>query len=380
MNEGTLGVHQIELVIEAGPCLGNGRGVGQHAHGTLHLGQITAGHDGGWLVVDADLEASRAPVHELDGTLGLDGGDGRIDVLGHHVSTVQHAAGHVLAVAWVTLHHLVGRLEAGVGDLGHAELLVVSLLSRDDGSVSDEREVDTWIGHQVGLEFCEIDIQGTIEAKGSGDRGDDLSDKTVKVGVGGSLYVEVPAADVVDGLIVHHEGGVGVLQSGMGGQDGIVGLHYSGGDLGGGVDGELELRLLTVVDRKTLHEKRSETGASASTEGVEDKESLETCALVSELADPVEYEIDHLLSDGVVATGVVVGCIFFSGEELLRVEQLAVGASAHLVCKKIQCRARDSVVYIRRGGADRFFFKRREKSVRSSLGRPVFSHSTHRLL
>ena len=27
----------------------------------------------------------------------LDGGDGRIDVLGHHVTTVQHAARHVLA-------------------------------------------------------------------------------------------------------------------------------------------------------------------------------------------------------------------------------------------------------------------------------------------
>ena len=110
---------------------------------------------------------------------------------------------------------------------------------------------------------------------------------------------------------------------------------------------------------------------------MEDKESLETCALVSELADPVEYEIDHLLSDGVVATGVVVGCIFFSGEELLRVEQLAVGASAHLVCKN-----RDSVVYIRRGGADRFFAKGAQNLLapKPSLGRPVFSHSTHRLL
>ncbi|KGL77526.1 hypothetical protein N309_01175, partial [Tinamus guttatus] len=38
---------------------------------------------------------------------------------GHHVPTVQQAAGHVLAVARVTLDHLVGRLEAGIGDLGH---------------------------------------------------------------------------------------------------------------------------------------------------------------------------------------------------------------------------------------------------------------------
>ena len=87
------------------------------------------GNDGGGLVVDAHLEASGAPVDELDCALGLDGGDGGVDVLGHDVPTVQHAAGHVLAVTGVALHHLVARLEAGVGDLCHRHLLVVGLLS-----------------------------------------------------------------------------------------------------------------------------------------------------------------------------------------------------------------------------------------------------------
>ena len=45
-------------------------------------------------------------------------------------------------MAGVALHHLVGGLEAGVGDLGHSELLVVSLLGGDDGSVDSKREVD----------------------------------------------------------------------------------------------------------------------------------------------------------------------------------------------------------------------------------------------
>jgi hypothetical protein len=58
------------------------------------------------LVVDANFEASRAPVNELDGPLGLDGGDGGVDVFGHDVTAVQHAARHVLAVAGVALHHL----------------------------------------------------------------------------------------------------------------------------------------------------------------------------------------------------------------------------------------------------------------------------------
>lgn len=191
VNEGTLGVHQIELVVETGPGLSDGGGVAQHAHSTLHLGQIAARHDGWGLVVDADLEASGTPVNELDGALGLDGGDGSIDILGHHITSVQHAAGHVLAVARIALNHLVGGLEGRVGDLGNAQLLVVRLLSRDDRSVGGQREVDTWVRHQVGLELSEIHVEGAIESQGGGDGADDLTDETVQVGVGWALDVEV---------------------------------------------------------------------------------------------------------------------------------------------------------------------------------------------
>ncbi|MRB67494.1 hypothetical protein GH825_29335, partial [Bacillus thuringiensis] len=46
VHEGTLGVHQIKLVIETSPRLGDGGRVAQHAHGTLHLCEISTGHGG----------------------------------------------------------------------------------------------------------------------------------------------------------------------------------------------------------------------------------------------------------------------------------------------------------------------------------------------
>jgi hypothetical protein len=76
VDEGALGVHQIELVVDTGEHLSDGSGVGDHADSALHLSQITTRDDSGGLVVDADLEASGAPVNELDGALGLDGGNG----------------------------------------------------------------------------------------------------------------------------------------------------------------------------------------------------------------------------------------------------------------------------------------------------------------
>ena len=41
----------------------------------------------------------------------------------------------------------------------------------------------------------------------------------------------LPATDVVDGLIVDHERAVGVLQGGVGRQDGVVGLHHGRSNL-----------------------------------------------------------------------------------------------------------------------------------------------------
>ena len=51
----------------------------------------------------------------------------------------------------------------------------------------------------------------------------------------------------------------------------------------------------------------------------------------SDISAPVEHEVDHLLADGVVAAGVVVGGVLLARDELLWVEQLAVGARADLI-------------------------------------------------
>jgi len=331
MDEGTLGVHQIELVIDTGEHLGDGGGVGDHADGTLHLSQVSSGDDGGGLVVDSALESGGAPVDELDGTLGLDGGDGSVDILGDDISAVHQAAGHVLSVTGVALGHHGGGLESGVGDLGHGQLLVVGLLGGDDGSPRAQHEVDTGVGHQVGLELSDIDVQGTIEPQRGGQGGDGLGQQPVQVGVGGTLNVQVATADIVDGLVVQHDGNIGVLQQRVGGQHGVVGLNNGGGDLGGRVDGETQLGLLSVVDGKTLQKKGSQTGTGTSSDGVEAEESLESGTVVSQLTDTVQAQVNNLLSDGVVTTGVVVGGILLSGDQLLGVEQLTVGTGTDLI-------------------------------------------------
>merc|ERR1711898_89336 len=82
MDKGSLGIHEIELVIDSGEDLSDGSGVGDHADGSHDLGEITTWHNGRGLVVDTALESSGAPVDELDGSLGLDGGTEALTSLG----------------------------------------------------------------------------------------------------------------------------------------------------------------------------------------------------------------------------------------------------------------------------------------------------------
>jgi len=331
VDESTLGVHEIELVVNAGKSLGDGGGVGHHAHSALDTGQVTSGNNGRGLVVDAALESGGAPVDELDCALGLDGGNGGVDILGDNVAAEHHAASHVLTVARIALGEHVGGLEHGVGDLRHRQLLVVSLLSRDDGGIRGKHEVDSGVRHQVGLELGKIDVEGTIETKGCGQRGHNLSNQSVQVGVGGALDVEVATAHIVQGLVIKAESAISVLQQRVGSQHVVVRLNDSGGHLGGRGHGEGQLGLAAVVNGKTLQEKGAESGTGSTTGRVEDHEALKTSAVVSQLADTVKDKIDDLLTDGVVTTGVVVGGILLSGDQLLRVVKLTVGTGADLV-------------------------------------------------
>jgi len=123
-----------------GEHFGDGRGVGDYAHGALHTGKVATGDNGRRLVVDTALEAGGAPVDELDGALGLGGGDSGVGILGNDVTTVHETASIVTGIA---LRHHAGGLEVNSG-----------------------------VGDKVGLELSHINVEGAIETKG-GDEGRD---------------------------------------------------------------------------------------------------------------------------------------------------------------------------------------------------------------
>jgi len=139
------------------------------------------------------------------------------------------------------------------------------------------------------------------------------------------------SADIIDGFVIEDNGDIGVLEKGVSSEDGVVWLNNGGGDLWGWIDGESELGFLTIIDGKSLEKEGSETGTGSSTDGVEDKETLETSALIRKLSDSIKAEIDDFFTNGVMSSGEVVGSIFFTGDKLLWMEELSVGTSSNFI-------------------------------------------------
>ena len=94
VHKGALRVEEIKLVVETAPRGRDGSGVGQHAHTTSNLGQITTGNVGGGLIADTELETGRTPVNELDGAFGLDDADSSVNILGDDITTVEQSTSH----------------------------------------------------------------------------------------------------------------------------------------------------------------------------------------------------------------------------------------------------------------------------------------------
>jgi len=331
VDEGTLGEHEIELLVHAAEHFADGSGVGLHAHSTRKSRHVATRDNHRRTAVETSLETSGAPIDKLDGALVLDLVDGSADILGDDITTVHQAASHVLALARIALDEGVGGLEGSGGDLLNRVHLVRSARLAHERSIRGGQEVDARVRHKVNLELVDIDVQRALEAERSGEGGNDLGDETVQVGVGRTRDIKIATADVIESLVVHEECAVSVLEHGVGGEDGVVGLDDSTAELRRRPDDEVELALLAVVSAEALKKEAGETRASATTNAVEDEEALKTSAVVGELTDAIKSHIDKILANGVVATSKVVCSILTAADELIGVMETAVWASADLI-------------------------------------------------
>ena len=88
--------------------------------------------------------------------------------------------------------------------------------------------MNSGVGDKVGLEFSDIDVQGSVESQTGSQGGDDLGDESVEVGVSGSFNVQLSSADVIDSFVVEHDSDISVFKKGVGGKNTVVWFNDSG--------------------------------------------------------------------------------------------------------------------------------------------------------
>lgn len=140
--------------------------------------------------------------------------------------------------------------------------------------------MDTRVWYKVGLKLVQINVESTVKSQRGGDRADNLSNETVQVLVVGPWDIEAATADVVHGLVVDKESTIGVLDCAVGRENSVVRLDDGRRDARSRVNGEFELALLAVIGGEALEEESTESRTCASTERVEDEETLERRAVV----------------------------------------------------------------------------------------------------
>ncbi|OQR92756.1 hypothetical protein ACHHYP_03229 [Achlya hypogyna] len=228
VHEGTLGVHQVELVIDAREDFSDSARVGDHGNSALHAGEVTARDN-----LDAALETRGAPVNELNRALRLNGRHCSVDVLGDDITAA------AMYLPWRGSH-------LAIIDDGSKHELVISAT-----------ESCSWYAFSA-------EITGAYD-ESINERRDDLCNEAVEVGVRGALNIKRALANVVDGFVVKHNGDIGVLKKRVGREYRVVRLNDGSRDLGRRVDREAKLRLATVVNREAFEEERTETRTARGT-------------------------------------------------------------------------------------------------------------------
>lgn len=149
-----------------------------------------------------------------------------------------------------------------------------------DRSIRNEGVVNSRKRHQVCLKLIQIDVQSTIETQAGGDRANDLGDKTVEMVISRARDVEIALTDIVHSFVINEERAIGVFNSVVCGEDGIVGFHHCSCHARGRVDHKIQFGLLVILGRKMLEQERTKTRPCSAAKGVEKQESLKRGAII----------------------------------------------------------------------------------------------------
>jgi hypothetical protein len=247
VQEGLASEHGCELLADALEHLLDGCGVANEGSG--HLQALW------WDVANRRLDVVWNPLDKIAAVFALHVHHLLVNLLGRHAASEHAARCQVSAVSWVSgAHHVLG-VEALRSELWHGECTVLLRASRGQRGETNHEEMQTRVWDQVDGNLTEIAVELTGESQGASDTAHAGAHKVVQVTVGWGGELEGAEADVVQGLVVQHEGLISVLNDLMYGQGGVVWLNDGIRHLGGWAasqGGRLQAHVAELYHRKCV--------------------------------------------------------------------------------------------------------------------------------
>merc|ERR1719295_1206369 len=271
MHEGSLRIHHIVLLADSlTEHSGNGSVVSNHHHVPLELSQFIILHRSSRLLIQTHFETGWYPLHEAHFFVRLCPLNRGISFLRLDISSIIDRDGHIFILFGIKISN-----------------------------------------------FCKEVLGGKAR----------LSD-SLNVIPRRFLFL---LADFINGLVVQNNRNLGMIQQPMRSQQSIVWLHNACRDRRRWIHFKSKLRFLPVINSNPLQNKGTETRSSSSSHRVVHHKSLDIIAIIHQLPQPIIHFVDHLLSHSVVTAGKVVGCVFFSRQQKVRVENGGIFAVLHIV-------------------------------------------------
>ena len=320
VDEGTASVHLLELGVDAGEEFAEGGGVTDE--GSSHL------ETAWWDVGDGGLDVGWDPFDEVGGVASLDVKHLLVDFFRGHAAAEVSGDGEVDTTAWVAGSHHVLVVEELGGELWDGESAVLLGAAGGEWSEADDEEVKTWEWNKVDGELAEVGVELTWEAEGAGGAGHDHGDEVVKIAIGWGGELEGTEADIVEGFVIDAEDFISGFDELVDGEGAVVWLDDGVRNLWRWDDGVGGEDTIWVLFTELVEEEGTETSASATTEGVNELEALESIAGFGFLADDIEDGLAEFLTFGVVALSPVVAGTALAEDEVVWAEELTVLTSA----------------------------------------------------
>src|SRR5271170_7182612 len=121
------------------------------------------------LIVNSQFKSCRTPINKLNSPPHFNRRNSLIRIPRNHIPTIQQSTSHIMSSSRITNNHLIMRFKTLKSNILNTMRFMLCFGFRYDWCARDERIVNSWVRDEIGLEFCEVDVQGSFESEGGGD-------------------------------------------------------------------------------------------------------------------------------------------------------------------------------------------------------------------